>query len=173
MKAPNLQWLLALLAGSSAFAQGPDQHGDRRPPPIPSLFAALDTDHDHVISKKEQRHADRSIQRLDQNRDGEITIDELRMLPPPPPQDDDLEKPKHPIPPVITALDQDQDGSISAEELENATESLKQLDHDGDGELSPAELRPHGPPPEGPPPEGDPDETPEGAPPTEDEGTAE
>jgi hypothetical protein len=52
-----------------------------------------------------------------------------------------------PAPPVIHALDADGDGTISATEMENAPESLKKLDKNEDGELSPPELRPHGPPP--------------------------
>lgn len=52
-----------------------------------------------------------------------------------------------PTPPPIVALDTDRDGTISAEELKNATASLKTLDKDGDGALSPEELRPPGPPP--------------------------
>ncbi|MEA3211978.1 MAG: hypothetical protein QOE70_5035 [Chthoniobacter sp.] len=47
-----------------------------------------------------------------------------------------------PIPPIIAALDTNKDGVIDATELANATASLKALDKDGDGKLSPEELRP-------------------------------
>lgn len=43
-------------------------------------------------------------------------------------------------PPVLTALDADQDGEISGEEIENAVKALKGLDKDGDGKLSRTEL---------------------------------
>jgi Ca2+-binding EF-hand superfamily protein len=48
---------------------------------------------------------------------------------------------------LIAALDADKNGTISASELESAPESLKQLDKNADGELSPEEIRPQGPPP--------------------------
>ena len=69
--------------------------------------------------------------------------------------------------PVIAALDANRDGEISASEIENATAALKKLDHNKDGKLDLAEMRPtdfgppeggrgdfgarRGGPPEGPP----------------------
>ncbi len=47
------------------------------------------------------------------------------------------------VPASLTAvLDADQDGTVSAPEIELAPQSLRTLDSDGDGRLSPAELRP-------------------------------
>jgi hypothetical protein len=51
---------------------------------------------------------------------------------------------------VIAALDADKNRTISADELDNAPDALKQLDKDADGELSPDEIRPIGPPPPAP-----------------------
>ena len=57
--------------------------------------------------------------------------------------------------PLLVALDIDQDGVLSASELERAPQSLRKLDQDADGEISPGELRPVpsgrrvGSPPEG------------------------
>ncbi|MBN1344739.1 MAG: class I SAM-dependent methyltransferase [Phycisphaerae bacterium] len=48
--------------------------------------------------------------------------------------------------PMMTALDSDEDGTLSAKEIENAATALKQLDKDGDGELSANELMPRGGP---------------------------
>jgi Ca2+-binding EF-hand superfamily protein len=48
--------------------------------------------------------------------------------------------------PVIAALDTDKDGTISAEEIEKAVASLKTLDKNNDGKLTPEELRPQGGP---------------------------
>lgn len=45
--------------------------------------------------------------------------------------------------PVLSALDADHDGTISAEELSKASTVLKALDKNGDGELSAEELRPN------------------------------
>ena len=44
--------------------------------------------------------------------------------------------------PAFRALDTDEDGAISAGEIDAAPQSLASLDDDGDGRLSPAELRP-------------------------------
>lgn len=168
MKTRHLPWVLALIVSTSAHAQRPD----RRPPPPnqqqqmpmpppPSLVAALDGDGDGVLSRKEVRRAADAIERMDEDRDGEITMEELHVPqpPPPPPKKDEAQADakkegdrKPPMPPVIKVLDTDGDGTVSATELEAAPESLKELDKDGDGALSPEELRPHGRPP-GPPPE--------------------
>ena len=44
--------------------------------------------------------------------------------------------------PIMVALDTDQDGEISSAEIANASKSLQTLDKDGNGSLSPEELRP-------------------------------
>lgn len=54
-----------------------------------------------------------------------------------------------PPPPCIEALDLNHDGIISADEIAKASESLKKLDKNGDGQLTPDELRPPRPPGEG------------------------
>ena len=46
--------------------------------------------------------------------------------------------------PVLAALDADSDGTISAQEIENASSQLKSLDKDGDGALSKQEIMPRG-----------------------------
>ena len=48
--------------------------------------------------------------------------------------------PQHPI---MEALDADNNGELSPDEIAGATEALKQLDNDGDGMLSRQELRPN------------------------------
>ena len=45
--------------------------------------------------------------------------------------------------PIMAALDKDEDGTISAEEIENAVAALKTLDKNGDGKLTSDELRPN------------------------------
>lgn len=174
MKSKQIQLMLALLASVSATAQEPEgPAGHRPPPPVPPLFAAIDADHDGIISAAEIQGASDALKGLDQNGDGTITRDELR--PPRPAGENATEGDvpkgpppgKFPPPPVIAALDTDKDGTISAEELTNAPESLKQLDKDDDGALSPQELRPQGPPP---PPREDGGDHPQGPPPEEDDG---
>lgn len=154
MKTTTIHLALALLTGAVATAQPGGGPNDRRPPPIPPIFAFFDQDHDGELSEDEIEAASEALGKLDRNKDGKITPKEMR-----PPRRGDEEpggdgRPprKPPLPPVIAALDTDRDGTISAAELEAAPESLKKLDENNDGELSPEELRPHGPPP---PPPGD------------------
>ncbi len=49
--------------------------------------------------------------------------------------------PQEPMP-LMTALDADQDGTVSETEIESAAQSLRTLDTDGDGRVSASELRP-------------------------------
>jgi hypothetical protein len=46
------------------------------------------------------------------------------------------------VPPLFAALDTDHDGVIGEDEIKNAAEALKKLDKNGDGKLTPEELRP-------------------------------
>jgi hypothetical protein len=48
----------------------------------------------------------------------------------------------HPPPPLLAALDTDRDGILSADEIAKATQALKSLDKNGDGQLTEAELHP-------------------------------
>lgn len=54
---------------------GPGGPGGRRMDP---LFAALDTNHDGVLSREEIEHAPESLLALDANGDGKLTMEELR-----------------------------------------------------------------------------------------------
>jgi hypothetical protein len=63
--------------------------------------------------------------------------------PPPPPPGE-----HRPPPPVIAVIDANHDGVISADEIANASEALKQLDKNQDGQLTRDEMRPP-PPPDG------------------------
>jgi hypothetical protein len=156
MKTIPIQLTIALLAGTVA-AQQPQPENGHRPPPPPLILVIFDTDHDGVLSAREIRKASDALAALDRNGDRQLTRDELR--PPPPPEGGDGPEPgkppgHRPPPPVIAALDTDKDGTLSAEELKAAPETLLELDINGDGKLSPEELHPHGPPP--PPPDGEP-----------------
>ena len=59
--------------------------------------------------------------------------------------------------PLMVALDTDGNGEISAEEIANATASLKKLDKNKDGKLTVDELRPQGGPGQGRPGSGGPE----------------
>jgi hypothetical protein len=82
-------------AGAPNGDQPPPPPGDdngggkprgHRHPPIPPLFAALDTNGDGVLTADEIANAPKSLLKLDKNGDGQLTPDEYRPQRPPPPQ---------------------------------------------------------------------------------------
>jgi len=165
MKTKSIHLTLALLTIAGASAQPAGKSEGRRPPPPP--FAFFDADRDGTLSAEEIQNAAAALTKLDKNGDGAIAKDEMRPPKPEngdaPSQGDGPQGPppqgKRPVPPLIAALDTDKDGTISAEELKAAPESLKVLDKNGNGALEREEIRPpHGPPPP-------PDEQPDGMPP--------
>ena len=52
---------------------------------------------------------------------------------------------QRPLSPIIEALDLNKDGTIDADELAKAAESLKKLDKNGDGKITEDEYRPQRP----------------------------
>ena len=64
----------------------------------------------------------------------------------PPPMEGGPDGPRpggpRPVPPLVAALDANHDGVIDADEIANAAAALKKLDKNGDGKLTPDELRP-------------------------------
>ena len=170
MNTTTLTFAAALLTALACQAQderqGPPQGGRPPHPPMP-LMQALDTDRDHKISAEEIEDATAALKTLDENGDGEITREELKPKPPegaaegeqpagpppeqagPPPEegdDDQARRPRPPVPPLFATLDSDRDGKISSSEMEAAPEGLAKLDKNEDGELTPRELQPQGPP---------------------------
>jgi hypothetical protein len=120
------------------------------------IVRALDTDKDRELSAAEITNAPASLRALDKNGDGTVSFDDLR---PDRPADaperparkqrpDDAGKGERgsgrgrPADPVMLALDADGDRALSATEISNATNSLKALDANSDGKLTPDELRP-------------------------------
>jgi hypothetical protein len=131
--------------------------GGKTRPPRPPVDVVLDANDDGVIDQGEIANAAVALKKLDANKDGKLTRDELHPKrpgetvsrgPEAPPQGRDgrppegAGRPKRPQPPVITALDASGDGVIDAKEIAAAPAALKKLDANGDGRLSPDEYRP-------------------------------
>jgi hypothetical protein len=148
MKTKTKLTLALLTLGVSAFVAGAQPNGGppmkgHCPPPLP-LITAVDIDRNGVIDSNEIANASAALLTLDKNGDGQLTADEY--LPPRPPQAGQSDNEFQPPPsPVINALDANQDGVISADEIANAPALLLTLDRNGDGQLTRDELCP--PPP--------------------------
>jgi len=156
---------LAVTAFCSAQAETPAEgreggrgHGGRGPGgrhsgPGHPLVRVLDTDHDGEISSAELANASASLRTLDANSDGSLTLDELRPARPERPADaatPPADRPARgggrggqprPVAPMMLALDADQNETLSPAEIANASASLKALDLNGDGKLTPDEFR--------------------------------
>jgi Ca2+-binding EF-hand superfamily protein len=117
------------------------------------VFAALDTNHDGVLSEEEMLAAPSILLALDKDEDDCLTIDEFA-----PPEGVTLGiQPERPLAAVSTLLvdgtgplfgpwlirryDRDGDGKLSAEEIGLSPERFRALDADGDGKLSADELK--------------------------------
>jgi Ca2+-binding EF-hand superfamily protein len=125
--------------------------GDQSLPSDP-LMRALDRNGDGVIDESEIADAPASLLTLDKNGDGKLTQDELRPSRPAK-RDGSAASIDQGLPPspLMLALDANHDGVIDANEIANAPAALKTLDKNGDGELTPDELRPARPPGNGGP----------------------
>jgi Ca2+-binding EF-hand superfamily protein len=103
------------------------------------LIAALDSDHNGTLSAREIAAAPATLAALDLNGDGAISLDEWRAS-------STDGRSRRGVGTVsfnlAHALDANHDGAIQAMEVANAVSSLKQLDLNGDGEVSRGELRP-------------------------------
>ena len=114
---------------------------------MPPVMKVLDADADGELSATEIANASAALKTLDKNGDGKLSAEELRPQPPGGTNQFEFRPPpggKHPVPPILAALDTNKDGELDATEIANASASLLQLDLNGDGMLSRDELRPKG-----------------------------
>jgi hypothetical protein len=149
--------------GRGGGGGGGRHFGGGHRPPMP-IMTALDANADGELDATEIANASTALKTLDKNNDGMLSVEEL--MPPPPGGTNQFrgtppQGAKHPVPPLVAALDANGDGELDATEIANASVALLQLDVNGDGKLSRDELRPkgHGGPggAGGPPHDGDPD----------------
>lgn len=145
MKTNPLHLLFALAAAVTASAQESKPPVDRRPPPQP-LLVALDGDRDGKLSPDEIAGSPAALLKLDKNADGMLSRKEIHPPPPKKPASVMAPPPRKAPPPLLKALDLDKDGTLSADEIEDAPLSLATLDKDEDGTLSRRELDPPKPP---------------------------
>jgi Ca2+-binding EF-hand superfamily protein len=138
--------------------RGPE--GDPRPDPrlaeeTVKTLMAFDANGDGKLSKSELPDRFQGLfDRGDQNKDGFLTPEEIRTmaasLAPPP----DSARPggRGPGPrgeinfirfdPILSAIDTDGDGILSAAEIRNSPDAIRKLDKDGDGNVTREEARP-------------------------------
>lgn len=135
--------------GRSAGAQ--HRYGARKfPPPIAVI---LDTDANAVLSAAEMEQAPSQLLKLDQNKDGQLTAQELcpggfgRGAQGCPwggqGQGQERRACANGQKSVLLALfDSDKDGTLTSAEISGAPAVLKALDKDGDGQVTAEEIRP-------------------------------
>jgi len=145
----NVILALSLAAVPSLAARqipGSGREGHR--PPKPPIEVVLDGNADNVIDADEIAGAAVALATLDVDGDGGLSIDECL---PPRPEGVDRPRPgseseqgmqRPPLPPVLRAIDADEDGYLAAGEISAAAQALLTLDDDGDGRLTPEEYRP-------------------------------
>ena len=144
MKTYALPLMVLTLTATGLTAQDAKPPVNRRPPP-PLLLPALDGNpKDGALSAKEIANAAASLLELDKNDDRKLSPKEIS---PPPPKGPKTKKPQPKgAPTIVKALDLNQDRFLSADEIDDAPESLLALDKDGDGAISREELKPGKPP---------------------------
>lgn len=153
MNSRNVSFFAALVLASSSFAATATttESTPRRTSTLtsPVLFAALDLDHDGVLSTTEQSYAAITLSALDVDGDGVISSNELagpartqtsrrgasaevQFVAYRPVSDLNL----------LIQLDANHDGILQPFELANAASSLRELDSNRDGVLTRSEVLP-------------------------------
>ena len=154
MKLPAAALCLTFAAATCAVAQPPEgipqgggPGGFMRFNPI---FQALDSDEDGELSKGEIKNAAKALRKLDKNKDGQLTMDEVRPNFPQrggPGERDDRRQPPAGNDPEdmvknLMAFDQNGDGKLSKDELPDRMQGmLARGDANKDGFLTADEIR--------------------------------
>lgn len=153
MKAKRLTPIILLAIATSAYSQMP-------PPPPDPIAMELDKDHDHQLTAREIRNAPKSLLKLDENKDGALSKEELRPGPPdgkrPKKEGENAQNQPPPPPPsaLLDAIDTDGDGTLSKDEIEKSADTLVALDKDEDKKIDHTEAPSLGDPDQQGPPGG-------------------
>ena len=111
--------------GGDRQQRGGGQQSQRSNP----LFAAIDTDKDGVLSAAEVKNAPAALKKLDKNKDGKITQEELR------PSTDEIVA-------RFMGYDENKDGKLSKDEMPAQMQRMfDRLDTNSDGSLDEQELQ--------------------------------
>lgn len=154
MKMKSTILLVALTASAALGQDRPEPPAAPPAPPIPPVMKVLDTNKDGVLSAQEIAAASDSLAQLDADQNGRISEEETRP-PKPEGEKEGRRQPRggeeeRPAPPVMAALDQNGDGTLSKREVGRASKSLNELDVDGSGSLEREEMTPVAPEEGGP-----------------------
>lgn len=163
---PNLQAQPGGPGGRPQGPGGPGGPGGRGMMMLP-VMTALDVNKDGELSAEELKNAPKALATLDKSKDGKLDTAELMPTPgvgrperaetTEPEVSPDRPEGRPQIQgrmqagnpeflrrmPVMVALDADEDGTISAEEIKNAAAALGKLDTNQDGKVDRMELRPN------------------------------
>lgn len=147
--------ILLMFVTASGLLCAQDPQRPQGPPPMPPVQKILDADGDGKLSASEIAKASEVLSELDLDGNGRLSKEETR---PPRPDEGGEEKRRprrerqeeggRPVRPIMEALDQNGDGTISQRELKRAAKSLLELDQDENGSLESEEMKPE-PPEEG------------------------
>jgi len=142
--------------GGEGRGPGPGgERGEARPPDSSELvktLMAFDTNGDGKLSRSEVPERMQGLfDRADADKDGVLTTEELTKLAaasqagsrPQGGEGPRGERGGMRMDPVMAALDTDQDGVLSPDEIKNSGVALKKLDKNGDGKITEDEVRPN------------------------------
>lgn len=153
----NAPAVLAKLDTNGDGKVSPDELRPPGPPPgggeeMAARMMSFDKDGDGKLSAAElPERMQGMMERADKNKDGFLTKDELTAAPAPRgegrgggprgeggPRGGMMMR----MDPILSAVDTDQDGTLSAAEMQGAAAAIAKLDQDGDGKLTREEVRP-------------------------------
>ena len=148
---------LTLITGAGVMAQPPEGFGGRGPggfARFSPIFQSLDTDEDGELSKSEIKNAAKALRKLDKNKDGQLTMDEVRpnFGPNGGPEGRRRGGPEGGTAPQasdsdamvknLVAFDKNGDGKLSKDELPERMQGMfERGDTNKDGFLTPDEIR--------------------------------